>query len=79
MCQHETISLKLLLVIGGKKNLIVLAGAHKAKPPLTLAQLAEAWAQITLDAAIIENVPVSTRDALNAVGWLPYFRFVHAL
>lgn len=40
----------------------MLTPADEAKPPLSLFQLAEPWAEVALNAAIIHPVPIFRRD-----------------
>lgn len=55
--------------IGGQHNLLVLPGAHKAQAALAFVQLAIAWADIALDAAIRQSMPVA--------GWVPHNWLIH--
>ncbi len=47
---------------------VVQPGAHEAEPALPLPQLAEARAEVALDAAVIEHVPVLGRDGEAGIG-----------
>jgi len=45
--------------IGGEHNLIAVPGAYEAQTPLALVQLAQAWAQVALDASVLQQVPIA--------------------
>src|SRR5262249_48405513 len=49
--------------IGGEHDLVVVAGAHVAESALAVMETAIARAEIALDAAVLELVPVAARDA----------------
>jgi len=48
--------------VAGEDNLMVMVDANKTEPPLTFAQFAPAWTQITLYAAITEYMPIISGD-----------------
>lgn len=45
--------------IGGQDQLALFHFAHKAEAPLTLVQFAKARTEVTLNAAVIEAVPIT--------------------
>ena len=49
--------------VGGEHDLVVVPGAHEAEAPLTFVQLAEARADVALDAPVLERMPVAARHA----------------
>src|SRR5262249_40192344 len=51
--------------VGGEEDLVVLARAHEAKAALAFMQLAIARAQVALDAAVLQSMPVAARHALD--------------
>jgi hypothetical protein len=48
--------------IGGKHDLAIPACPHKTEAALALVEFAQARAQITLDAAVLESVPITGRN-----------------
>ena len=44
--------------IGGQHNLIIFPGTHETQPPLTFLEMTESWADIALNAAILEFMPI---------------------
>ena len=59
--------------VGGQYHLLAFAHAHEAGAALAVAQLAITRAQIALDAAIIQPVPVPRRMAFgHADGFIHY-------
>jgi|GraSoiStandDraft_4_1057263.scaffolds.fasta_scaffold766707_2 hypothetical protein len=52
--------------IGGKHNPILLAGAHEAQTALSFMELTLAGADITLDAAVLQSMPVAARPVCFA-------------
>ena len=55
--------------VGGKNHLVILSHAYKTRATLTFLQLAVAWAQIALYAAIVYNVPVAARVIFVFFHW----------
>jgi len=51
--------------IGGQHNLVIFPGAHETQPPLAFLEMTESWADVALDAAILEFMPI-----LCGVLWL---------
>src|SRR5262249_5655661 len=52
--------------IRGEQDLVVLARAHEAEAALAFVQLAIARAQVALEAAVLQSMPVAARHALDA-------------
>jgi hypothetical protein len=45
----------------------MLPGAHETEPALPLAQSAKAGAEVTLQTAVVNSVPVTARNTFDAV------------
>jgi hypothetical protein len=54
--------------VGGEHHPIALSTAHEAKTTLALVKLAEAWADITLNATVLESVPMAARKTFQFLG-----------
>jgi hypothetical protein len=48
--------------IGGQDDLLLVTGAHKTKALLTLVEFAGAWADVALDAPVVQLMPVFSRE-----------------
>jgi hypothetical protein len=44
--------------VGHQDNLPILAGPHEAKPALIVMQFAQSWAEVALNAAIVQDMPI---------------------
>ena len=53
--------------IGGQQDLPARPAAHKAQPALTVMETAKAGAQVTLQTAVVNWVPVAARNTFDAV------------
>jgi hypothetical protein len=53
--------------IGGEHDAVVLAPAHKAKATLAFIELAIAWADVALDAPVVEPMPVAARNSFQTL------------
>ena len=53
--------------IGREHNLAVCARPHEAKPPLPFVQFAFAWAEIALDAAVGEGMPIAAGPCVDVL------------
>ena len=62
--------------VGGQDDLIAFAGAHETQPALAFAQLAKARADITLNATVLEFVPIAGAGC-GRRGWFNGFCRVH--
>src|SRR5262249_52308765 len=51
--------------VRGEQDLVVLARTHEAQAALAFMQLAIAWAQVALDAPVLQSMPVAARHALD--------------
>src|ERR1700730_4170442 len=63
--------------VGGEHDPAVLASAHEAETALALLQLAEARAEIALDAAVFERVPVFRGNRQAGNGYIGHCRNSH--
>ncbi len=58
--------------VGGKYDLIVLIGADKAEATLAFAEFTKPWANVALNAPVLQSLPIFGRD--DAI-W--FFLLVH--
>jgi hypothetical protein len=63
--------------VGRQDDLVVVAGSHETKAALPFAQLAEPRAEITLDAAVLEVMPIPARTSTRRSGCYGGSRLVH--
>ena len=54
--------------MGGEDDATVAPGAHEAQAALALVQLAQAWADVALHAAVIEPMPIAAWRACDDLG-----------